>query len=316
VANTKAKAKPKPKSKRSAPAHGREQAEYASWRAAAERVRRNSVVSVYCAGSGHPGGALSAADLLVAIWKREVPFTRATVSDARRPRFILSKGHACPALYGLAAETGLIEHHQLRTLRKLGSPLQGHPHVLDAPWAETSTGSLGQGFSVSIGIALGLRHTQNPARVYAMLGDGEMQEGEVWEGAMCAAHYKLDNLCIVVDYNKMQSDALNENIMGLEPLGAKWKAFGWHVTEIDGHNFAEIDAALAGARAAKGKPSAIIAHTIKGKGVSYMEGIPKWHGSVKLRTEELELALRDLGVAADDVPAWVDGRIWGNANGR
>lgn len=274
------------------------------------RVRQNALISIYCAGSGHPGGALSAADLLVAIWKREVPFTRDSVNDARRSRFVLSKGHACPALYGLAAEAGLIEHRQLRTLRKLGSPLQGHPHVLDAPWAETSTGSLGQGFSVSIGMAMGLRFQKNRARVYAMLGDGELQEGEVWEGAMCAAHYKLDNFCAVIDYNKMQSDDRNENIMTLEPLAAKWKAFGWNVLEIDGHDFAEIDAALAKAKLAKKKPTVIIAHTIKGKGVSYMEGIPKWHGSVKLRTEELEQALRDLGVSAGDVPAYVDGRIW------
>lgn len=279
-------------------------------RETAARVRRNALVAIYCAGSGHPGGALSAADLLVSLWKREVPFSRESMEDLHRARFVLSKGHACPALYGLAAEAGLIEHSQLRTLRKLGSALQGHPHVLDAPWTETSTGSLGQGFSVSIGMALGLRFRGSEARVYTMLGDGEMQEGEVWEGAMCAAHYKLDGLCAIVDYNKMQSDDLNDNIMKLEPLAAKWNSFNWHTIEIDGHDFAQIGAALDEARITKGKPTVIIAHTIKGKGVSYMEGIPKWHGSVKLGTEELEQALRDLGTPDVEVGAYVNGDIW------
>jgi transketolase len=272
------------------------------------KVRISAMLAIHAAGSGHPGGALSCADLLAYVWLEELDVSNR--EDMDRNRFILSKGHACPALYAVAAEFGLIQHQQLLSLRKLGSPLQGHAHVVDLPWVETSTGSLGQGFSVSIGMAMGLRHKKSRARVYVMLGDGELQEGEVWEGAMCAAHYGLDNLCGIIDYNKMQSDDLNENIMALEPLNAKWRAFGWHVVEIDGHDFEQMHAAFSEARRTKDKPTMIIAHTIKGKGVSFMEGSPLWHGSVKLREEELEQALRDLGLSTDEIRGYVDGTIW------
>lgn len=275
----------------------------------ATQIRRSSLAAIYAAGSGHPGGSLSCADLLAYLWTEELHWKPMNPTDDERDRFILSKGHACPALYAAVAEVGLIPHRMLFTLRKLGSPLQGHPHVLNTPWVETSTGSLGQGFSAAIGMALGLRYKGSPARVYVMLGDGELQEGEVWEGAMCAGHYKLDNLCGIIDYNKMQSDDLNENIMGLEPLRAKWEAFRWHVIEIDGHDFEEMSAAFAEARRMKGKPSMIIAHTIKGKGVSFMEGSPLWHGSVKLRDEELVQALRDLGTPEDEIVRYLDGTI-------
>ncbi|MFQ5740234.1 MAG: transketolase, partial [Acidobacteriota bacterium] len=241
-------------------------------------------------------------------WARELGWM--AKGSPRRHHFVLSKGHACPALYAVAAEAGLIAREQLLRLRRLGSPLQGHPHLLCAPWVETSTGSLAQGFSVSIGLALALRFKKISERVYVLLGDGEMQEGEVWEGAMCAGHYRLDGLCAVIDYNKQQSDDLNENVMGLEPLGEKWKAFRWHTIEIDGHRFEEMDRAFAEARGKKGRPTVIIAHTKKGKGVSFMEDSPLWHGSVRLRDHELERALRDLGQQDDEIRRCLDGTIF------
>lgn len=279
-------------------------------RECANRIRRNVITSIYYAGSGHPGGSLSATEILVYLWKRELIGVSGGSHDLAADRFVLSKGHACPALYAVAAEVGLIPHSLLTGFRKLASPLQGHPHVLATPWVETSTGSLGQGFSVAIGMALALRHQGSLARTYVMLGDGELQEGEVWEGAMCAGHYKLDNLCGIVDYNKMQSDDLNEKIMGLEPLRAKWEAFRWHVLEIDGHDFDEIGQAFAEARETKGKPTMIIAHTVKGKGVSFMEGSPLWHGSVKLTDENMIQSLRDLGATDEEIGGYCDGTIW------
>lgn len=275
-----------------------------------KQLRIGSLVEIYHAGSGHPGGALSAADLVGYICERLLSWPPTNENGRSRNRFVLSKGHSCPVLYAAAAEFGLIPHGTLLTFRKLGSRLQGHPHVLDASWVETSTGSLGQGFSAAIGMAMGLRYQRSPARVYAMLGDGEMQEGEVWEGAMCAGHYKLDNLCAVVDYNKLQSDDSNENIMGVAPLLAKWEAFRWHVIEIDGHDFYQIDAAFTEAKRTRAKPTMIIANTLKGRGVSFMEASPLWHGSVKLRDEELATALRELGVLEHHLGGYVDGSIW------
>ncbi len=272
----------------------------------ATRIRRGALTAVYHAGSGHPGGSLSAADLLAYLWTHEL---RGRRDDPERDRFILSKGHCCPALYAAAAEAGVIPRALLTTLRKLGSPLQGHPHVLDTPWAETSTGSLGQGFSVAIGMALGLRFQERSARVYVMLGDGELQEGEVWEGAMCAGHYRLGNLCAIVDYNKLQSDAANEHIMGREPLATKWAASRWQVLEIDGHEPTEIAAAFAEARAIPDRPTVILAHTTKGKGVSFMENEPAWHGSVKLRSDEFVRALSDLATPAIEMPRYLDGTL-------
>ncbi|MGZ5927364.1 MAG: transketolase, partial [Rhizomicrobium sp.] len=183
---------------------------------------------------------------------------------------------------------------------------QGHPHVLDLPWVETSTGSLGQGISVAVGMAIGLRLQKIPARVYTMLGDGELQEGEVWEAAMSAAHHKLDNLCAVIDYNKLQSDNCNDAIMRLEPLADKWRAFGWSVAEIDGHDIPQILEHLRRAGATREKPSVIIAHTIKGKGVPYMENIPAWHGSVKLTRAQTEDALTALGANAGEMKDLLD----------
>jgi transketolase len=278
----------------------------------AKRLRIGSLVAIYHAGSGHPGGALSAADLISYICSQLLAWPPSNGNG--RDRFVLSKGHACPVLYAAAAECGLIPHRMLLTFRKLGSQLQGHPHVLNAPWVETSTGSLGQGFSAAIGMAMGLRYQGSHARVYAMLGDGEMQEGEVWEGAMCAGHYKLDNLCAIVDYNKLQSDDSNENIMGVAPLRAKWEAFRWHVIEIDGHDFNQIDAAFNEAKQNRVKPTMIIANTLKGRGVSFMEASPLWHGSVKLRDEELVTALGEFGVSEHHAEGYLDGSIWQDGN--
>lgn len=267
------------------------------------RMKRAALVSIFKAGSGHPGGVLSCIDLINYILCENL-------DKNIDKRFILSKGHAAPALYAAAAENGWIKYSKLLTLRKLGSPLQGHPSVLQTPWAESSTGSLGQGFSFAIGMAMGFRHQDNSTNVCVMLGDGELQEGEIWEGAMCASHYKLGNLCAVIDYNKLQSDDLNENIMGLEPLDKKWQSFNWNVIEIDGHDFNQIEFAFNSIKSISDKPSVIIAHTIKGKGVSFMEDIPAWHGSVKLSSDELEKALRDLETPKEDISKYVEGSIW------
>ena len=265
-------------------------------------IRRLSLTSIYEAGSGHPGGVLSCAEIVTYIYDQLV-----NLNDHNRlNKFVLSKGHAAPVIYAAAAVDTIVEKSEVCRLRKLGSPMQGHPSVEATPWVETSTGSLGQGFSAAIGMAMGMRHQGKDARIYTLLGDGELQEGEIWEGAMCAAHYKLDNLCAVIDYNKMQSDDLNQNIMGLESLTAKWLAFNWNVIEIDGHDFVELDKSFKQADSTKTKPTVIIANTIKGKGVSYMEDQPAWHGSVALKVEELKVALEELGVSSEDLPSYFD----------
>ncbi len=273
----------------------------------AREIRRISIAAIFHATSGHPGGSLSCADLLSVLYGAELNLNPANTGDANRNRFVLSKGHAAPALYAAWASYGLLDAKTALSLRKLNSAAQGHPHVLDLPLAETSTGSLGQGFSVAIGMALGLRHQRRSARVYTILGDGELQEGEVWEGAMCAAHHRLSNLCAIVDYNKLQSDDRNETIMGLEPLAQKWRAFGWHTLEIQGHDIASIVAALDEARAMQDRPTVLIAHTIKGKGVAYMEDQPLWHGSVKLTREQVEAALASLATPAAQTKELLDG---------
>jgi transketolase len=273
---------------------------------AAAFVRRHAVASIYHAGSGHPGGALSAADLLACLYGAEMNVWPASVHDPLRDRFVLSKGHAAPALYAVGAYYGFCDRNAALSLRKLNSPFQGHPHVLDLPFVETSTGSLGQGFSVAIGMALGLKLQKIPARVYALLGDGELQEGEVWEAAMSGAHHKLDNLCAVIDYNKLQSDNSNDAIMRLEPLADKWRAFGWAVAEIDGHDIPAILEAFRRAGVTADKPAVIIAHTVKGKGVPYMENIPTWHGSVKFTRVQAEEAIRALGADEDELKELLD----------
>lgn len=272
----------------------------------AKKIRINALLTIYSAGSGHPGGVLSSADMIAYLYEHELRDV-GSEEKTNRDRFILSKGHACPALYAAFVEKKIISRNDLASFRKLGGLLQGHPHVETTPWVEASTGSLGQGFSVAIGMSIGYRHQGYERRIYVMLGDGELQEGEVWEGLMCAAHYGLDNLCAIVDYNKMQSDDLNENIMKLEPLKDKFLSFNWHVIEIDGHEFDQIESAFSEARSIKEKPTVILAHTIKGKGVSYMESSPLWHGSVALRDEELVRALSDLGVPDSEAAQYIKG---------
>ena len=273
---------------------------------AAAYVRKHAIASIYHAGSGHPGGAMSCADLLACLYGAELNLWPSTVDDPARDRFVLSKGHAAPALYAVGAHYGFCDKKASLNLRKLNSPFQGHPHVLDLPWVETSTGSLGQGFSVAVGMAMGLKLQNIPARVYTLLGDGELQEGEVWEAAMCAAHHGLDNLCVIIDYNKLQSDNTNSAIMRLEPLAAKWRAFDWGIAEIDGHDIPEILSTFRRAGVTQGRPSVIIAHTVKGKGVKYMENIPTWHGSVKLTRDQAEEALHSLGATRSEIKELLD----------
>jgi transketolase len=273
---------------------------------AAAFVRKHAIASIYHAGSGHPGGAMSCADLLACLFGAELNFWPSALDDPHRDRFVLSKGHAAPALYAVGAHYGFCDAKAALALRKLNSPFQGHPHVLELPWVETSTGSLGQGFSVALGMAMGLKLQRSSARVYTMLGDGELQEGEVWEAAMCAAHHQLDNLCVIIDYNKLQSDNRNDVIMRLEPLSAKWRAFDWAIAEIDGHDIAQILSTFRRAGATRKRPSVIIAHTVKGKGVSYMENIAAWHGSVKLTREQAEEALESLGANRNEIKELLD----------
>lgn len=275
-------------------------------RQAARFIRCHSISAIFHAGSGHPGGALSSADLLACLYGAEMNVWPATVNDPNRDRFVLSKGHAAPALYAAGAYFGFCDAKAALALRKLNSPFQGHPHVLDLPWVETSTGSLGQGMSVALGMAMGLKVQAMSARVYAILGDGELQEGEVWEAAMAAAHHKLDNFCALIDYNKLQSDNSNDAIMRLEPLAAKWRAFGWDVAEIDGHDISQILAALREAGETRERPSMIIAHTIKGRGVPYMENIAAWHGSVKLTRPQTEEALAALGASTQEIEGFLN----------
>jgi len=260
----------------------------------AKLVRMEILKMLALAGSGHTGGSLSAADIVTVLYFSKMRHRPDEPNWKERDRFILSKGHAAPLLYAVLAMTGYFNISMLKTLRKLGSPLQGHPCSRVLPGVEISTGSLGQGLSVSNGIALGMKIDNLSSRVYCLLGDGETQEGQVWEAAMTAAHYRLDNLCAIVDLNGLQIDGLVSKVKGIEPVASKWSAFGWHVIEIDGHNMEEILNGLDEAEKVKEKPTMIIAHTIKGKGVSFFEGKVEYHGMAPTH-EELEKALKELG---------------------
>jgi transketolase len=259
----------------------------------ARNVREKIVRMLHQAGSGHTGGSLSAVDVAVAIYFSKMRFDSQNHLWKERDRFILSKGHAAPLQYAIMAEAGYFPSETLNDLRTTESPLQGHPCCKRLPGIEVSTGSLGQGLSVANGIALGLRLDKNPARVFCIMGDGEIQEGQIWEAAMTAAHYSLDNLCAVVDNNGLQIDGPVEEVMSISPIHDKWKAFGWHVIEVDGHRMNDILQALDEAEGIKGKPSIIIAHTVKGKGVSLFENKVEYHG-VAPTAEELEKALEEL----------------------
>ena len=259
----------------------------------AKKLRRNIVKMIGKAGSGHPGGSLSAADIITVLYYKVLRHDPNNPQWADRDRFILSKGHAAPVLYAVLAETGYFPIAELDTLRTLGSCLQGHCDMTSTIGVEMSAGSLGQGLSFGMGVALAGRLDERDYTVYVMLGDGESDEGQVWEAAMAAAHHKLDSLIAIVDYNKLQIDGWNRDVMNLEPLADKWKAFGWHVIEIDGHNFIEIIEAFEVAQQVEGIPTVIIAHTVKGKGVSFMENNVDFHG-VAPKAEEVEKALEEL----------------------
>lgn len=260
----------------------------------ANNIRKNIVKMVTNAKSGHPGGSLSAADILTVLYFEFMDINRENANSIDRDRFVLSKGHASPALYAVLKEKGIIDD-DLLSFRVLGSRLQGHPDMKRVEGVDMSTGSLGQGISAAVGMAIANKLDKNEHRIYAMLGDGECQEGEVWEASMAAAHYKLDNLCAILDFNGLQIDGDIRDVMSPLPFDEKFKAFGWHVIEIDGHNFDEIRNALNEAKTVKGKPTMIIAHTVKGKGVSYMENAANWHG-VAPNVEQCEIALKDLEV--------------------
>jgi transketolase len=259
----------------------------------AKIVRIEILKMLALAGSGHTGGSLSAADIVTALYFSKMRYRPDEPNWKERDRFILSKGHAAPLLYAVLAMAGFFDISMLKTLRKLGSPLQGHPCSRVLPGVEISTGSLGQGLSISNGIAIGLKIDKLSSRVYCLLGDGEIQEGQVWEAAMTAAHYKLDNLCAIVDHNGLQIDGPVSKVKAIEPVASKWRAFGWHVIEVDGHNMEEVVNAFDEAEKKKEKPTMIIAHTVKGKGVSFFEGKVEYHG-VAPTHEELEKALKEL----------------------
>ncbi len=262
-------------------------------KALAKRLRRSIVAMIGKAGSGHPGGSLSAVEIVTTLYFRVMRHKPTDPNWADRDRFILSKGHAAPLLYAVLAECGYFPVAELATLRQLDSRLQGHADRTMTPGVEMSSGSLGQGLSFGIGVALAGRLDAKDYRVFVLLGDGECDEGQVWEAAMAAAHFKVDNLTAIVDNNGLQIDGCNCDVMNLEPFADKWRAFGWHVLEIDGHDFAQIRDALAQAKQIKGQPTVIIAHTVKGRGVSFMENNVDFHGKAPTAAEMAQ-ALKEL----------------------
>ena len=259
----------------------------------AKQIRRDIVSMVGAAKSGHPGGSLSAAEILTYLYFEEMNVNPAEPKWEDRDRFVLSKGHAAPVLYAALARRGFFPAEDLMSLRKIGSHLQGHPDMKKVPGVDMSTGSLGTGFSAATGIALACQLDKKPSYVYTLLGDGELQEGQVWEAAMSAAHYKLDNLIAFVDNNGLQIDGNIDDVLSPNPIDAKFAAFGWHVQVIDGHDFGQIADAVRVAKAETGKPSVIVAKTVKGKGVSYMENQAGWHGSAP-NAEQVAQAMEEL----------------------
>ncbi len=263
----------------------------------ANQIRQGIIKSVHAAGSGHPGGSLSAVELLTVLYFHKMNIDPNDPDKPDRDKFVLSKGHAAPVLYSTLAERGYFEKDELLNLRKMGAILQGHPDMKRIPGVEMSTGSLGQGFSTSIGMALANKLDNKEGKIYVLLGDGELQEGLIWEAAMSAGHYQLDNLVAILDFNGLQIDGSNDEVMTVTPVKDKWESFGWQVIEIDGHDYDEIINAFDTAGKA-GQPTMVIARTIKGKGVSFMEGHAGWHGKAP-NDEEMKMALADLGGDAD-----------------
>lgn len=260
----------------------------------ARRIRGHIIRMLASAGSGHPGGSLSAADILAVLYFRRMRLDPANPRWPDRDRFVLSKGHAAPVLYGALAEAGFFPVEQIVTLRQFGSILQGHPDMKRCPGVEMSTGSLGQGLSAANGMALAGRLDGRDYRVYVLLGDGEIEEGQIWEAAMTAVHYRLDNLTAFLDYNHLQIDGRIEDVKSNTDPAGRFRSFGWHVIEIDGHDLEAIDRAVEEARTTKGRPTMVVAHTVKGKGVSFMENQAGWHGMAP-KPEEAQKALAELG---------------------
>jgi len=257
-------------------------------------IRKDIVSMLTESASGHPGGSLSIADILTVLFFDEMRIDPKNPKDPNRDRFVLSKGHAAPALYSALARKGYLPVEELKTLRKTGTRLQGHPNMNDIDGIDMSTGSLGQGISAAVGMALAGKLDNKDYRVYTILGDGELEEGQVWEASMSAAHYKLDNLTAFIDFNGLQIDGNTSDVMNPCPIDKKFEAFGWNVILIDGHNYDEIIGAIAKAKETKGTPTAIICKTIKGKGVSFMENEASWHGTAPNK-EQCEKALMEIG---------------------
>ena len=257
------------------------------------KVRQHIIEGTFHAKSGHPGGSLSAADVITYLYFREMKVDPKNPQWEDRDRFVLSKGHAAPALYGTLAVKGFFPEDEIQNLRKPSSYLQGHPDMKGIPGVDMSTGSLGQGVSCAVGMALAGKIAKKDYRVYAVLGDGEIQEGQVWEAAMFASHKKLDNLTIFIDNNNLQIDGTMDEVNSPYPIPEKFQAFGWHTVEIDGHDFDQIEAAVAEAKSVTDKPTAVIMHTVKGKGVSFMEHQVGWHG-VAPNAEQYEAAMNEL----------------------
>ena len=270
--------------------------------ATACKVRMGVIEGTHGAKAGHPGGSLSAADVFTYLYFQELNIDPKNPKWEERDRFVLSKGHTAPGLYAALALRGFFPVDDLPTLRHIDSYLQGHPNMNSVPGVDMSTGSLGQGISAAAGMALAAKHAGKSCRVYALLGDGEIQEGQVWEAFMLAHHYKLDNLCAVIDNNGLQIDGPVDQVMSPYPIPEKLKAFGWNVVEIDGHDFDQIAAAFAQARETKGVPTAIVMKTTKGKGVSFMEGQAGWHGKAP-NDEEYETAMNELKAQLAEVEA-------------
>ena len=266
----------------------------------ANNIRKGIIEGVYNAGCGHPGGSLSIADILAYLYFEEMNIDPKDPKAEGRDRFVLSKGHTAPALYAALAERGYFDVEELKTLRKTTSRLQGHPDMKGTPGVDMTTGSLGLGFSAACGMALSGKVYNKDYRVYAILGDGESEEGQVWEAAMFAAHYKLDNLCCILDWNGLQIDGPIAEVMNPTPHDVKFEAFGWHVISIDAHNFDQIEAALAEAKTVKGKPTMIIAKSVKGKGVSYMENKCEWHGAAPKQDQYL-VAMEELNKIEESI---------------
>jgi transketolase len=261
-------------------------------------VRCDIINMIYEANAGHPGGSLSAADIVTALYFRLMNVDPQAPDWPDRDRFILSKGHACPVWYAALAERGFYDKSHLMTLRKLNSILQGHADMVKTPGVDMTVGSLGQGFSAGIGMALSGKLRKKDYHVWVIVGDGESQEGAIWEAAMSGAKYKLDNITVIVDKNGLQNDTFVDEVMPVDPLPDKWRAFNWNVMEIDGHDMAQVVEALEKAKTVKGIPTVIIAHTVKGKGVSFMENAPKWHGAAPCDEEAIQ-ALKEIRGGTD-----------------